>query len=176
MKADIYQKLTKPMTERDPSAFIGFDKENLYVLHLLHEDTSLSFRDIHPVLKKIRTNLPFAFLGYYFSVSASQAARIFERSIDEMAAFLKQLIIRPKEDDIRFNLPITFRYRHSNVQSIIDCFEIEMEKPSTALFQALSWCNYEKCNLVEYFISVTADGLITFISDGVAGRATDVYC
>ncbi|KAJ8677150.1 hypothetical protein QAD02_012937 [Eretmocerus hayati] len=174
MRADIYEKFTKPMIEHDPSPFIGLDKENLYVLHLLHEDTSLSFRDIHLVLKKIRTNLPFNILGYYFSVSASQAARIFEKSVDKMAAFFKQLIIWLKEDDIRFNLPITFRYRYSNVQSIIDCFEIEIEKPSNALFQALSWSDYKKCNSVKYLISVTADGLITLISDGVAGRATDV--
>ncbi|KAJ8684359.1 hypothetical protein QAD02_020151 [Eretmocerus hayati] len=65
-------------------------------------------------------------------------------------------------------------YRYSDVQSIIDCFEIEIEKPSNSLFQALSWSDYKKCNSVKYLISVTADGLITFISDGVAGRATDV--
>ncbi|KAJ8671885.1 hypothetical protein QAD02_003144 [Eretmocerus hayati] len=174
IKDDIYEKFTKPMIQHDPSAFIGLDKANLYVLDLLQEDASLSLRDIYLVLKKIRTNLPFSILGYYFSLSASQAARVFEKSVDKMSDFFKQLIIWPNKDDILSNLPITFRYRYSKVQSIIDCFEIEIEKPSNALFQALSWSDYKKCNTVKYLISVTADGLISFISDGAAGRASDV--
>ncbi|KAJ8670847.1 hypothetical protein QAD02_002106 [Eretmocerus hayati] len=61
-------------------------------------------------------------------------------------------------------------YRYSNVQSIIDCFEIEIEKPSNALHQALIWPNYKRYNTDKYLLAVTGDGLITYVSYGVADR------
>lgn len=61
-----------------------------------------------------------------------------------------------------------------SVQSIIDCFEIQIEKPSHPVKQSLSWSEYKKCNTLKYLISCTPDGLINYISKGYSGRITDV--
>ncbi|KAF2889308.1 hypothetical protein ILUMI_16865, partial [Ignelater luminosus] len=53
---------------------------------------------------------------------------------------------------------------YSKVQSIIDCLEIEIEKPSNAIHQSLP---------LEYLISVTPKVMITYISTGFDGRASD---
>lgn len=58
--------------------------------------------------------------------------------------------------------------------SIIDCFEIEIEKPSNASHQALTWSQYKNCNTIKYLISITPDGLINFISESYGGRTPDL--
>ncbi|CAG4906830.1 unnamed protein product [Colias eurytheme] len=87
---------------------------------------------------------------------------------DLIAAKLKDLIAWPASSDIYNNL----WYR--NVVSIIDCLEIQIEKPSNAVHQSLTWSQYKKCNTLKYFISCTPDVLINFFSDGYGGRAADV--
>lgn len=39
---------------------------------------------------------------------------------------------------------------YSNVQSIIDCLEIEIEKPSNAIHQSLTWSEYKNVNTLKY--------------------------
>ncbi|CAG5041675.1 unnamed protein product [Parnassius apollo] len=63
---------------------------------------------------------------------------------------------------------------YSNVQSIIDCFEIEIEKPNKPVEQSATWLQYKNCNTIKYLISANPDGFITFISKGYTGRITDV--
>lgn len=82
-------------------------------------------------------NDTFSRLGDEFGMSASHANRIFNKSISLIANCLRSLIFWPKKDTIQFLLPIPFRARYSNVQSIIDCLEIEIQKPSNAVHQAL---------------------------------------
>ncbi|KAL4702214.1 hypothetical protein ACJJTC_004620 [Scirpophaga incertulas] len=52
--------------------------------------------------------------------------------------------------------------------------EIDIQKPSKALYQALTWSEYKKGNTVKYLISCTPNGLINYISQGFGGRASDV--
>ncbi|XP_060882127.1 uncharacterized protein LOC132953807 [Metopolophium dirhodum] len=63
--------------------------------------------------------------------------------------------------------------RYSDVQSIIDCLEIEIPKPSNPIEQSLTWSDYKKCNTLKYLISSTPDGFINFISEGYGGRSSD---
>ncbi|KAJ8666315.1 hypothetical protein QAD02_007977 [Eretmocerus hayati] len=98
----------------------------------------------------------------------------FFKNVPIISKFLQQFIVWPSDDDLFLNLPIQFRYRYHNVRSIIDCFEIEIEKPSNAVHQALTWSDYKKCNTDKYFINISGDGLITFVSKGVPGRCSDM--
>ena len=41
-------------------------------------------------------------------------------------------------------MPIAFRHKYNQVTCIIDCLEIEIQKPSKAIHQALSWSEYKK--------------------------------
>src|SRR5699024_7700842 len=51
--------------------------------------------------------------------------------------------------------------------------EMEIQIPSNALKQALTWSNYKNCNTVKYLISLTPHGFINFISPGYGGRTSD---
>ncbi|KAF4520568.1 hypothetical protein B566_EDAN011121 [Ephemera danica] len=57
---------------------------------------------------------------------------------------------------------------------ILDCFEIQIQKPSNAMHQAFSWSDYKQGNTVKYLISVQPCGHICYISEGYAGRVSDM--
>jgi len=112
---------------------------------------------------KIRLNDSFSRLSDFFGVSESFFCRIFNKTIKLITGYFKEFIYWPDKNSIQNLLPIPFRYRYSDVQSIIDCLEIEIPKPSNPLEQSLTWSDYKKCNT-----------LINFISEGYGGRSTDV--
>ena len=174
LKVSVYEKYTKFLIEDNPSLFIGINKESMFVIDLLQKVSNISVRNIYLTLKKIKTNHSFLALSYEFSTSECQTGKVFKTSVHTIAKFLKELILWPSATDISLNLTIQFRCRYSDVQSTIDCFEIEIEKPSDAVNQALTWSDYKKCNTAKYLISVTPDGLINFISEGACGRGTDM--
>ncbi len=92
-----------------------------------------------------------------------------------MSDHLAELIVWPNRNSIRKALPISFRKSKTfrDIQSVIDCLEIEMEKPGSVLLQALTWSSYKNTNTIKFLISVTPNGIITYISIGYSGRITD---
>ena len=40
--------------------------------------------------------------------------------------------------------------------------------------QALTWSEYKHCNTCKFFISITPDGIINYLSRGACGRCTDM--
>lgn len=123
---------------------------------------------------KIRTDDTFERLADLFGISKTHASSIFNQNLNKIADLLKSLIFWPSRDSIIRNLPIPFRINFSNVQSIIDRLEIQIQKPSGAVQQSLTWSEYKKANTVKYLVSVTLDGLINFVSKGYGGRTSDM--
>lgn len=154
--------------------YTGIPKENHHFIALLAKRCSLRKHSIYLTLYKIKTNDSFEKIGDLFGMSKTYASQVFQRSIIVLSHFMEKLIVWPNELSIKKNLPIQFRITFSNVQSIIDCLEIEIQRPSSAKQQSLTWSDYKKCNTVKYLISSTPDGLINFVSKGYGGRTSDV--
>lgn len=87
---------------------------------------------------KIKVNDTFYRLRKQFGISHAQASNIFNSAVPRLAHMLKTLIYFPDPMSIRKNLPIAFRVNYSNMQSIIDCFEIQIQKPINSVHQALT--------------------------------------
>lgn len=66
------------------------------------------------------------------------------------------------------------KVQNAKVISIIDCLEIQIEKPSNPVHQSLTWSQYKNCNTIKYLISCNPDGLVNYISQSYGGRVTDV--
>lgn len=111
------------------------------------------------MLKKIRLNEAFSVLALHFGTSQSNVSRIFKKTISVISNKLGELIMWPDFSNILLHLPIPFRARYFKVISIIDCFEIEIEKPMDPIKQSLTWSQYKGCNTLKYLISCTPDGL-----------------
>ncbi|XP_072943802.1 uncharacterized protein [Epargyreus clarus] len=160
--------------EKQPKMLLGLPKQSYHLIKLLSDNIPLPTIDILITLKKLKLNDSFSILGLHFGYSQSTISRIFSKTLPLIASKMKDLIVWPTPSKVYENLPISFRARHKNVISIIDCLEIQIEKPTDAVHQSLTWSQYKKCNTLKYLISCTPDGLINFISDGYGGRATDV--
>ena len=174
-KDNILQNLNVKLCEQDSMYYLGvprkyFDKVVFKLASFLKTDVT----NVIICLRKIRLNPPFKELGYDFQKSESAVSKVFEKYVPLIACYLSSLIFWPDQKAIKKRLPINFRARFSNIVSIIDCFEIEVQKPSDPVQQTLTWSHYKKCNTMKYLISSTPDGLNNFVSDGFGGKTSDL--
>lgn len=165
---------TLQLIVRKPMMYIGISKECYFLVNLLHKHTHIPEKHILMCLKKIRLNNTFSELEDNFGLSLSYSSKLFLKNIPKIASFLRPFLVKLNKDSIKKTLPISFRHNYYNTSCIIDCLEIDIQKPSKALFQALTWSEYKKNNTIKYLISCTPNGLINYISPGFGGRATDV--
>ena len=173
---------TRKLIEKAPRIYIGLDKQWLSVVSLLSykikyrpaKHNSFNATDVvYLILRKLRLNECFAILANEFGISQQYANQIFNRFLPFVADHFGELIYWPSADSIRKTLPLAFRKSFKKVQGIIDCLEIEIQKPSDAREQALTWSDYKHANTLKYLICITPDGLINFVSEGYGGRTTD---
>lgn len=173
IKKKIAAQHTKFIIERNPRRYLGILKESIFLINELSKFTSLDTTSIYLTLKKIRLDQTFAELADDFGMSESTASRIFSKAVILLSGILADLVTWPPAEKIKKLLPLPFRARYKNVQAIIDCLEIEINKPEDAVKQALTWSEYKKTNTMKYLISSTPDGIINYISTGFGGRASD---
>lgn len=167
-------KNTVTLIQKKPLMYVGISKNCYFLIQLLHKHTNIKMEHILLCLKKIRLNSTFSELEDNFGISLSYASKLFSTKIPIIASFLRPFIVNLDRKLIKKNLPITFRHNYHNVSCIIDCLEIDIQKPSKSLHQALTWSEYKKGNTVKYLISCTPNGLINYISHGFGGRTSDV--
>lgn len=159
--------------QREPRLCLGIPKEMYHIISIVVAKAPTETINVLIALKKIRLDDSFAILALHFGLSPSSVSRIFSRTIKILATLFQELIIWPTTPKIRAQLPISFRARYGNVQSIIDCLEIQIEKPSNPIHQSMCWSEYKGCNTLKYLISCTPDGLVNYVSCGYGGRASD---
>lgn len=161
---------------KNPKLFLGIDPENVFIIKLLSKniETNDNERNVFITLRKIKLNESYALLGCHFALSESYVGRLVSKTIPILGRCLRQLIFRPDKETILRNLPVAFRANYSHTSEIIDCFEIELQKPSNPVHQSLTWSEYKKCNTVKYLISGTPDGFVTYVSEGYGGKISDV--
>ncbi|KAJ8932333.1 hypothetical protein NQ314_014752 [Rhamnusium bicolor] len=164
---------TEYLCEKKSRFYLGLPEHVYQVVKFIVEVEKIHHVDVLITLKKIRTDDVYARLADDFEMSVTYIHNIFTRSIPIIAGALQELIFWPSSIEIKKRLPIPFRVRYKNVVSIIDCLEIEIEKPSNPIYQAMTWSDYKKCNTLKFLISSTPDGMITFISGAFGGRASD---
>lgn len=174
-------KCTRKLIDQNPMLYLGVPSNCLFViddicdkLALQSGHGSLSKVDIiRLILMKVKLDDSFERLGHMFGISKSRASVIFSTYAPLVSSHLKQFVYWPTREFIRARVPLAFRKRYSDVESIIDAFEIQIEKPSNVMWQAQTWSNYKHCNTFKYLISITPDGLINFISREFGGRIAD---
>ena len=153
----IFNLIAPGISQRQNSALSKFDK---FVI----------------TLSRLRLNLQIRDLAYRYNVSTYVVSKAFTEIIDLLHINLKGTILWPLREDLMKSMPIVFRDNFGlKVVSIIDCFEVFIERPSNLYARAQTWSNYKHNNTVKYLIGITPQGSISFISDGWGGRASDKY-
>lgn len=158
---------------KNPRSYLGVPRNCYYLIDLIEEQKSIPANHILLCLKKIRLNNPFRELADDFSMNPTHASKIFLKNVPIIASIMRPFIVKLDKEITKSNLPMAFRHKYYNVSCIIDCLEIEVQKPSKAVNQALSWSDYKKANTIKYLVSCTPNGLVNYISPGYGGRITD---
>ncbi|XP_050516922.1 uncharacterized protein LOC126891703 isoform X1 [Diabrotica virgifera virgifera] len=156
-----------------PRLYMGLPEYAFYTFQLMEKYCKTQTMHLFLTLKKIRTGQTFMSLKDDFGISESNASRIFAKSVPLLSKYLRSCIFNPQVNSVKLNLPLAFRARYSKVFCIIDCLEIEIEKPSDSVKQSLTWSEYKKFNTLKYLIACTPDGIINFISTAFGGRTSD---
>ena len=83
-----------------------------------------------------------------------------------MYILLIPLIKWPERYQLCKTMLMEFRQRFCNCATIIDCFEVFMERLTNLNARAKTWSNYKHHNCVKFLISIAPLGAIIFISKG----------
>eukprot|EP00795_Rhopilema_esculentum_P016128 gene16128-7489_t len=141
----------------DPMVIAGNDSASTYLTGLSWKVFNSFCQLLIPSIKQSRKNLP----------PANQVVHL-------MYEKLKFLICWPGRDHIRAISPPVFKQYFPRLTSIIDCFEIFIERSYGLRARAQVYSNYKKHSTVKYLISCNPVGAVSFLSKGWGGRATDI--
>lgn len=133
------------------------------------------FEEFISTVLKLRLGLYDQDLAYRFGVHQTTISRNFRRWIDIMFTRLKPLIKWPGREELQKTMPLDFKAHFKKCVVIIDCFEIFCERPKPLKARAQTYSSYKHHNTVKYLIGIAPQGVITFISKGWGGRASDQH-
>ncbi|XP_013382111.1 uncharacterized protein LOC106154716 [Lingula anatina] len=127
-------------------------------------------------LIKLRMDYAFQDMSVQLNVSVATIHRIFHATLNILYKRLSFLVHWPEREHVRVSMPMTFRKEFGDkVVVILDCFELNIEKPSGSLNKVYTYSNYKHRHTVKYLIGIAPQGTITFISEGWGGRTSDKH-
>ncbi|XP_049275786.1 uncharacterized protein LOC125760122 [Rhipicephalus sanguineus] len=151
-----------------------FSVVECYVPHGANNVLS-KFQEFILFLMKLKLNLHNTDLGFRFGVSEATASRIFDKWLYVTYCRLKPYISWPDRVLLQKTMPQAFFDSFgANVATVIDCFEIKIERPSLQ-FRSETWSQYKQSNTAKFLIGIVPQGAVTFISEGWGGRCSDKH-
>ncbi|TDH10114.1 hypothetical protein EPR50_G00071550 [Perca flavescens] len=127
-------------------------------------------------LMRLRLDLPIQHLGRLLRVHRTTASDAFHHTLSVMYSRLSPLVYWPSRESLMASMPHKFVESFGgNAAAIVDCFEVFIEKPSNALARAQTFSQHKHAHTMKYLIVVTPQGVISFISEGWGGHASDKH-
>ena len=134
------------------------------------------FKVMTLTLVKLRLNLSNMFLAYEFETNQSTISRLLTSTISVMYKRMKKLIKWPERETLQKTMPMEFRKNFGKKCAvIIDCFEVNVEKPTGLRARAETWSSYKHHHTIKFLIGITPQGTVSYISDAWGGRVSDKY-
>ena len=108
-----------------------------------------------------------------FDVSESSVSRIFLTWVKFLETILTKLPIWMSKRKLKKTLPSAFKGMYEDVTVVVDCTEMQCEKPSDFEVQAATYSQYKSRNTVKALVGISPSGVATFISDLMEGSVSD---
>ncbi|XP_041847555.1 uncharacterized protein LOC121643965 isoform X1 [Melanotaenia boesemani] len=134
------------------------------------------FQQLMLTFLKLKLNVSFTFLSYLIGAHTSTVSKVFTNVINILNERLVPVsVVWPERENVQISLPMCFRKSFKRCMAIIDCFEINTEKPKDLKARAQTYSQYKSHNTMKYLIGITPQGVISFISKGwVGGQLTGI--
>lgn len=133
-----------------------------------------NFQEFILVLMRLRLGLFEKDLAHRFRIAESTVSIIFRTWVRFLGLELQELIFVPPRDVLQEHMPTLFKEFYPSTVLILDCTEVQMERPS-ALDNQSSCCNssYKPRPTMKGLVGITPSGVIGFVSELYPGSITD---
>jgi hypothetical protein len=137
----LVREFTIATMKKHPKIFMGVPEGMIFVVEEIatHVKGRYAIENVMLTLRKIKLMEPHSILALYFGISKSQVSKIFRKTLATVSACLNELIFYPDRQSTILNLPRAFRLNFFEATDVVDAFEIQIERPSDALHQMLSY-------------------------------------
>ncbi|XP_064462933.1 uncharacterized protein LOC135373797 [Ornithodoros turicata] len=174
-------KFTQLVNEKNVKSITGIGSMKLLdkLASLLEEELPttgknvLNWKDkVVMTMMVLKHTFPFHVLCHMFFVSPTTCSSAVKMTIRALSALLRCAVVWPSKEEVLENIPKCFK-DFSQTRVILDCTEVSVGVPKCLRCRVNTYSHYKKGHTVKYMIGVSPGGLITFISKGYGGRASD---
>lgn len=161
----------------DSSKNMSYDHERVYV-DMEHKQPGRprvlsSFQEFTLVMMRLRLGLFERDLSHRFNVSVTTVSRVTRTWVRFLRCEFEPLINIPPNDVIKLHMPGVFKKVYPRLTVIVDCTEIEMEKPSSLDAQSACYSSYKSRTTMKALLGITPSGVLCFVSEFFPGSTSD---
>ena len=124
------------------------------------------------VLIRLRRGLESLDVCTRFKISETTYSRMFSTWVLFLSKELKALFPFPSRQQVIQWMPKCFS-KVNNTRIVIDCYEIECQRPSGLMNSSVTYSQYKSHNTWKVLVGCTPAGLVSFVSDAWGGRISD---
>ena len=124
-------------------------------------------------MMKLRLNLKEDDLAFRFDISQSCVSQIISTWIPFLARELEEFIYWPSQNEITLYYPQCFKKYEKTVRCIIDCTEIQIDRPSLAASNNEVYSQYKSRPTLKCLVGITPGGTISYVSKTFGGSNSD---